>query len=354
MARTIQFSQYGGTDVLRVVDGPEPSAGPGQVRVAVRAAGINPIDSKILRGFMADVMPLTMPAGLGSDLAGVVDQVGAGVAAFQVGDGVLGSSLTPAISESALADPANLVAKPADLSWEVAGSVAGAGGTAWAVLNRLGIRSGETLLIHAAAGGVGTFAVQLAVARGARVIGTASEPNFDYLRLIGAEPVSYGDGLLERIKAIASQGVDAVLDASGRGEIPLSIELAGGPERVLTLVAFDAADTGIQVLRAEPEMTADRHYATSSRSSRREGSSRPSGGPSHWKRLRQRLTPATQDTCTARSWSCPNRGAHRAGEPSQIFRSRPAQYGSRSSRLSVLPAALRGKSAMIATCDTRW
>ena len=247
MARTVQFSEYGGTDVLRVVDAPEPSAGPGQVRVAVRAAGINPIDSKILHGFMADVMPLTLPAGLGSDLAGVVDQVGEGVTEYEVGDEVLGSSQTPAISESALADPANLVLKPAEVGWEVAGSIAGAGGTAWAVLNQLDIRAGETLLIHAAAGGVGTFAVQLAVARGARVLGTASERNFDYLRSIGAEPVSYGDGLIERIRIIAPQGVDAVLDASGRGEIPLSIELAGGPGRVLTLVAFDAADTGIQV-----------------------------------------------------------------------------------------------------------
>jgi NADPH:quinone reductase-like Zn-dependent oxidoreductase len=247
MARTVQFSEYGGTDVLHVVDAAELSAGPGQVRVAVRAAGINPIDSKILHGYMAEVMPVTLPAGLGSDLAGVVDEVGAGVTEFAVGDEVLGSSLTPALSESALADPANLVIKPAGVGWEVAGSVAGAGGTAWAVLNQLDIRAGETLLIHAAAGGVGTFAVQLAVARGARVIGTASEANFDYLRSIGAEPVSYGDGLLERVRAIAPQGVDAVLDASGRGEIPLSIELAGGPDRVLTLVAFDAADTGIQV-----------------------------------------------------------------------------------------------------------
>jgi len=247
MARTVQFSEYGGTDVLRVVDAPEPSAGPGQVRVAVRAAGINPIDSKILHGFMAEVMPLTLPAGLGSDLAGVVDQVGEGVTEYEVGDEVLGSSQTPAISESALADPANLVLKPAEVGWEVAGSIAGAGGTAWAVLNQLDIRAGETLLIHAAAGGVGTFAVQLAVARGARVLGTASERNFDYLRSIGAEPVSYGDGLIERIRIIAPQGVDAVLNASGRGEIPLSIELAGGPGRVLTLVAFDAADTGIQV-----------------------------------------------------------------------------------------------------------
>ena len=247
MARTVQFSEYGGTDVLRVLDAPELTAGPGQVRVAVRAAGINPIDSKILHGYMAEVMPLTLPAGLGSDLAGVVDEVGAGVTEFEVGDEVLGSSLTPGLSESALADPANLVIKPANVSWDVAGSVAGAGGTAWAVLNQLGIRAGETLLIHAAAGGVGTFAVQLAVARGARVIGTASESNFEYLRSIGAEPVRYGDGLLVRIRAIAPDGVDAVLDASGRGEIPLSIELAGGPDRVLTLVAFDAADTGIQV-----------------------------------------------------------------------------------------------------------
>jgi NADPH:quinone reductase-like Zn-dependent oxidoreductase len=116
-----------------------------------------------------------------------------------------------------------------------------------AVLNQLGIKAGETLLVHAAAGGVGTFAVQLAVARGARVIGTAGERNFEYLRSNGAEPVSYGDGLLERVRAVAPHGVDAVLDASGRGEIPLSIELAGGPDRILTLVAFDAANTGIQV-----------------------------------------------------------------------------------------------------------
>ena len=247
MARTVQFSEYGGTDLLAAVDAPALTAGPGQVRIAVRAAGINPIDWKIMRGFMREMIPLTLPAGLGSDVAGVVDQVGTGVTEFQVGDEVMGRSLTPAISESALADPASLITKPADIGWDVAGSVAGAGGTAWAVLNQLGIKAGETLLVHAAAGGVGTFAVQLAVARGARVIGTASERNFEYLRSIGAEPVSYGDGLLERVRAVAPDGVDAVLDASGRGEIPLSIELAGGPDRVLTLVAFDAADTGIQV-----------------------------------------------------------------------------------------------------------
>lgn len=252
MSLTVQFSEYGNTDVLSVVDVPPPTPGPGQVRLAVRAAGVNPIDWKILRGYMSQVMPLDLPAGLGSDVAGVVDQVGAGVTAFEVGDEVLGASITPSYAQSALADPAVLVAKPASVSWEVAGSLAGPGITAWEVLDKLEIAKGETLLVHAAAGGVGTFAVQLAVARGARVIGTASESNHEQLRSLGAEPVTYGEGLVDRVRAIAPQGVDAVLDASGRGEIPDSIDLAGGPARVLTLVAFDAADTGIQVHMSAP------------------------------------------------------------------------------------------------------
>ncbi|WP_328759609.1 MULTISPECIES: NADP-dependent oxidoreductase [Streptomyces] len=252
MSLTVQFSEYGSTDVLSVVDVPPPTPGPGQVRLVVRAAGVNPIDWKILRGYMSQVMPLDLPAGLGSDVAGVVDQVGAGVTAFEVGDEVLGASITPSYAQSALADPAVLVAKPASVSWEVAGSLAGPGITAWEVLDKLEIAKGETLLVHAAAGGVGTFAVQLAVARGARVIGTASESNHEQLRSLGAEPVTYGEGLVDRVRAIAPQGVDAVLDASGRGEIPDSIDLAGGPARVLTLVAFDAADTGIQVHMSAP------------------------------------------------------------------------------------------------------
>jgi NADPH:quinone reductase-like Zn-dependent oxidoreductase len=247
MPYSVQFSEYGNTDVLRVVDLPALSPDPGQVRIAVRAAGINPIDWKTMQGLMLEEFTLTLPAGLGSDVAGVVDQVGAEVSEFHVGDEVMGASLTPSFAESALADPASLIKKPAAIEWELAGSVAGAGATAYAVLNKLGVHDGDTLLIHAAAGGVGTFAVQLAVARGARVIGTASQSNFDYLRSMGAEPVAYGDGLVDRVRAIAPRGVDAVLDASGRGEIPLSIELAGGPERVLTLVAFDAAPTGIQI-----------------------------------------------------------------------------------------------------------
>ncbi|PJK21309.1 NADP-dependent oxidoreductase [Mycolicibacterium goodii] len=247
MPRTVQFAEYGGPDVLTVVDTAPPTPGPGQVRLRVRAAGLNPIDWKIVAGFMRDVMPIDLPAGVGSDVAGIVDAVGPGVTEWVVGDEVLGRSATGAFAEYALAAASELIGKPDGIGWEVAASLAGAGGTAHAVLEELGLKTGETLLIHAAAGGVGTFAVQLARARGANVIGTASESNHDYLRSIGATPVRYGDGLLERVRAAAPHGVDAVLDASGRGEIPLSIELTGNPQRVLTLVAFDQADTGIQV-----------------------------------------------------------------------------------------------------------
>ncbi|MEV5872566.1 NADP-dependent oxidoreductase [Streptomyces tendae] len=252
MSLAVQFAEYGTPDVLRIVDVPPLTAGPGQVRLAVRAAGVNPIDWRILHGYMRQVMPLDLPGGLGSDVAGVVDQVGAGVTAFSVGDEVLGASTTPSLAQSALADPASLVAKPASVPWEVAATLAGTGITAWEVLNKLKVATGETLLVHAAAGGVGTFAVQLAVARGARVIGTASERNHEQLRSLGAEPVTYGKGLVDRVRAISPRGVDVVLDASGRGEIPDSIELAGGPTRVLSLVAFDAASTGIQIHMTEP------------------------------------------------------------------------------------------------------
>jgi NADPH:quinone reductase-like Zn-dependent oxidoreductase len=234
MSLAVQFSEYGTSEVLQVVDVVPPDAGPGQVRLSVRAAGINPVDWKILQGFMQDQFPVQFPAGLGNDVAGVVDQVGAGVTAFKVGDEVLGLSLSPSYAQYAIADPASLLAKPAALPWDVAGSLAGAGGTAWIALDRLGLVEGETLLIHAASGGVGTFAAQLAVSRGVRVIGTASAANQDYLRSLGVTPVLYGEGLGERVRSLSPNGIDAVLDASGHGEIPVSIELAGGPERVLS------------------------------------------------------------------------------------------------------------------------
>ena len=247
MSRIVQFAEYGTPEVLRVVDAEPPVPGPTQVRIAVRATGVNPIDWKILSGQMRELFPVELPAGVGSDVAGVVDAIGAEVTEWAVGDEVLGQSTTGSFADYALTESDEIVRKPAGVAWEVAGSLAGAGGTAYAVLKKLGIKAGETLLIHAAAGGVGTFAVQLAKAQGVNVIGTAGEANHEYLRSLGATPVTYGDGLAERVRAVAPQGVDAVLDASGRGEIPLSIELTGNPARVLTLVAFDAAGTGIQI-----------------------------------------------------------------------------------------------------------
>ncbi|MFG1667850.1 NADP-dependent oxidoreductase [Streptomyces sp. Y7] len=257
MSLAVQFSSYGTTDGLRAVQVQPPAPGPGQVRLAVRAAGVNPFDWKVLLGWMRDQVPLDLPAGLGSDVAGVVDAVGEGVSKFSVGDAVLGSSITPSFAQFALADPAKLALKPADVPWAVAGSLSGAGGTALNVVDRLKVSEGETLLVHAAAGGVGTFAVQIAVSRGVRVIGTAGERNHDLLREFGAVPVTYGEGLVDRVRAVAPDGVDAVLDASGRGEIPDSIELAGGPDRVLTIAAFDAADKGIQVHQGRPAETRD-------------------------------------------------------------------------------------------------
>ena len=141
MTKIAQFAEYGDPDVLRVIDAPAPTAGPGQVRVAVRAAGVNPIDAKTVEGLMRNVIPLTLPAGVGADVSGVVDQVGPGVSEFAVGDEVLGSSVTPSFAEYALAEPASLVRKPHDIPWDVAGSLAGAGGTAYAVLKQASSQS---------------------------------------------------------------------------------------------------------------------------------------------------------------------------------------------------------------------
>ncbi len=167
------------------------------------------------------------------------------MSAFAVGDEVLGSSSSPAYAEKALCPTEKLTRKPADVDWPVAGSLAVVVGTAYKTLKLLRVEEGETLLIHAASGGVGLAATQLAVARRVKVIGTAGRSNQDLLSSLGATPVLYGDGLGQRLKELAPEGVDAVLDASGRGELGLSVELAGGPERVITIAAQDAAEHGV-------------------------------------------------------------------------------------------------------------
>ena len=242
--RAVVFEEYGDPEVLKVQDVPEPHAGPGQVRIKVHAAGVNPYDTKIRRGFTKDFAPAKFPAIPGFEVAGVVDEAGDG-AAFAVGDEVVGWSTGGSYAEYALGG--NVTRKPAGLGWEQAVGVPVAGETSQRVLALLDVKSGETILIHGAAGAVGSVAVQLAVAAGLTVIGTASPANHDYLRSIGAIPVAYGDGLLERVREAAPHGVDAVFDTAGMGGLEESIELRGGTDRIVTIADFGAAELGIQV-----------------------------------------------------------------------------------------------------------
>jgi NADPH:quinone reductase-like Zn-dependent oxidoreductase len=217
--------------------------------IDVHAAGLNFRDLMWAMGLLPEEALTDGFAGptFGLECAGIISAVGAGVADLAVGDRVAG--FAPAALSTQVTTAAHAVTRiPLETSFAAAATIPVVFVTAVYALGTLAkLMPGELVLIHAAAGGVGTFAVQLAVARGARVIGTASGENKERLRSLGAIPVTYGAGLADRVRAIAADGVDAVLDASGRGEIPLSIELAGGPERVLTLWAFDAADTGIRI-----------------------------------------------------------------------------------------------------------
>ncbi|MEW2522481.1 NADP-dependent oxidoreductase [Actinacidiphila alni] len=246
--KAIAFTEYGSADVLRTLDTELPEPGPGQVRIAVRTAAVNPLDSKIRAGVMRQVFPVTFPHVPGVEAAGVVEAVGEGVEGLTVGDEVFGQTATGAYAEHALADVSRIALKPGTLSWEQATAVPVAAETAYRALELLGVRAGETLLIHGAAGGVGTVAVQIAVARGITVIGTASEANHDHLRRLGAIPVTYGDGLADRVRAAAPGGIDAALDAAGQGDVlAVSVELTGGTERVVTIVdAVGAGKAGVR------------------------------------------------------------------------------------------------------------
>jgi NADPH:quinone reductase-like Zn-dependent oxidoreductase len=240
----IVFDQFGGPEVLRVAQVDLPHPGPGQIRLRVRAAGVNQLDAKIRSGAVQQVFPTTFPATPGLEAAGVVDEVGTGVTGLAVGDEVLAFTDTGAYGQYALATV--VAAKPAGLGWDEAAALPVAGETSQRVLDLLAVKEGETLLVHGAAGAVGGLAVQLATARGATVIGTASQANHEYLRSLGVVPVSYGDGLVARVRAVAPQGVDAVFDAAGRGALPDSIELRGGTtERIVTIADPAGAQLGV-------------------------------------------------------------------------------------------------------------
>ncbi|KIF75964.1 NADPH:quinone reductase [Streptomyces sp. 150FB] len=242
--QAIVFDEFGGPDVLHLKEIDEPHAGPGEVRVAVRVAGVNPVDFKVRHGWMEQAFHTPLPAVPGTEVAGVVDETGEGVTGFAVGDEVVGWAKGGSYAQHALTGV--IAHKPAALSWEQAVGIPVAGETSARVLDLLDVKEGETLLVHGAAGAVGSVAVQLAVARGATVIGTASERNHDFVRSLGATPVTYGDGLVERVRALAPQGVDAVLDTAGKGALPDSIELRGGTtDRVVTIADMAAGDLGV-------------------------------------------------------------------------------------------------------------
>ncbi len=248
MAKAIIFSQFGGPDVLQLTEVPEPHAGPGEVRVRVHAVGINPLESQIRVGAMEAVFPTTFPSVPGLELAGVVNEVGEGVTTLAVGDEVLGWG-AGSYAELVVTGAEQLALKPAAINWEEAAALPVAGETAARGLDALHVVSGETVLIHGASGAVGSVAVQLAVARGATVIGTASAANQEYVRGLGATPVVYGEGLVERVRAVASSGIDAALDAAGYDAIEPSIELTGGTERVATIAdAPGSAQFGVPFL----------------------------------------------------------------------------------------------------------
>jgi enoyl reductase len=255
MVTAIAFTAYGGPDVLHPVEIDLPSPAAGQIRVRVEAAGVNPVDAKLRRGDFAATMPANFPQRLGNEYAGIVDHVGDGVAGFVAGDEVLGSATAQSYCEYVVVDAADAVRKPAAMPWTVAAGLPAVGQAAYTALRQIAVNPGDTVLIHAAAGGVGTIAVQLARSWGAAVIGTASEHNHDYLRSLGATPVTYGDGLVDRIRVLAPDGVDAVLDAIGGAAITASLALVRDRHRIGTLVDTEAAKT-FGILRVGARSTA--------------------------------------------------------------------------------------------------
>ncbi|MCD2194583.1 NADP-dependent oxidoreductase [Actinomycetospora endophytica] len=237
--KAAQFSRFGGPEVLEIVDLPDPHPGPGQVRIAVRAAGISATDTKLRSGEVS--FGATLPQTTGADVAGVVDEVGDGVTDVAVGDRVFGISDDHA-SAAGFALLSFRAVIPRALGFVDAAALPVALETATRGLDQLRIGAGTTLLLNGATGGIGSTAVQLAVARGARVIGAASAANHGYLRTLGAEPVTYGDGLVERIRTLAPHGVDAALDIAGSGVLAELIDLAGTPERVVTVADMAGAE----------------------------------------------------------------------------------------------------------------
>lgn len=238
MSKAVSFAEYGGPAVLAVVEVADPHAAEGEVRVAVRAAGLNRFDVKVRRG---DALPnLTLPSQQGSEFAGVIDEVGEGVTEWSVGDEVLGWIGRGGQAELVVVPRDRVAAKPADLDWSIAGGIGLVSNTAKRAADSLALGPDDTVLVTAAAGGVGVVAAQFALASGAIVVGTASESNHDFLRGLGIIPVAYGEGELERLRDAAPQGYTAALDHLGGAAIRTAMELGIPVGRINSIADFDA------------------------------------------------------------------------------------------------------------------
>ncbi|MEU0333517.1 NADP-dependent oxidoreductase [Streptomyces sp. NPDC006193] len=256
--KAITLKSYGTADDLELTDHPEPRVAPGEVLIRVKAAGVNPVDWKLGEGRLDALIESRFPQIPGWDVAGVVERVGYDVSEFAAGDEVFGyirkdTAQLGAYAEQVSAHVRMLARKPASLSWEEAAGMPLAGLTAYQALERVGVRAGWTVLVHAAAGGVGVLGAQIAVARGARVIGTASEYNHDFLRGLGVEPVSYGEGLADRVAALAPDGVDAALDFVGGDAVDVSLDLLGSPDRLASVVDPEVTARGGHYVWVRPD-----------------------------------------------------------------------------------------------------
>ncbi|MFJ4964036.1 NADP-dependent oxidoreductase [Streptomyces sp. NPDC088729] len=256
--KAITLKRYGSADDLELSDHPEPKVAPGEVLVRVRAAGVNPVDWKLAEGRLDGLMESRFPQIPGWDVAGVVERVGFDVAEFAVGDEVFGYIRKDTVQLGAYAELVSahvrmLAHKPASLSWEQAAGLPLAGLTAYQAIERVKVAAGQTVLIHAAAGGVGSLGAQIARARGARVIGTASEHNHAFLRGLGVEPVVYGEGLADRVLALAPGGVDAVLDFVGGEALEVSWRLLREPGRLASIVESGARSGGGHYVWVRPD-----------------------------------------------------------------------------------------------------
>jgi NADPH:quinone reductase-like Zn-dependent oxidoreductase len=242
MPRAVRFNQYGDIDVLQVVEVDRPIPGPGQVLVRVKAAGINPGEASIRKGLFAERWPSTFPSGQGSDLAGVVEEIGPDVTNVAPGDEVIGFTENRASqAELVLVDANHLVPRPPNVSWEQAGALFVVGTTAYAAVRSVSLSAGDTVVVSGAAGGVGSVAVQLARNAGAKVIGLASASNHKWLTDHGVIPVAYGDGVEDRIRAASGGKVDAFIDTFGGGYVELALKLGVPKNRIDTIIDFAAA-----------------------------------------------------------------------------------------------------------------